>query len=252
MAVLAPPDDAALASIIAGRYGVQMNVGTRAAPAWAWVNGIQSFEPKFEVKTEDDTTITSDGWASEAPVGNAWTADISGLVKVDNSGPTPIPDPGLSEFLRRARQADETAVGQFRYWRTDDIAEAFEIDAVIKVGLTGGKSGELQKWSGSLVGRGKPREIVKPTENAVYTITLGGGVTAFTLTVDGQTTASISNSGPAAASAVQSALVALSTVGAGNVTVTGSAGGPFTATFTGAVSTVTGAGTGGTVTVAAV
>lgn len=69
--------------------------------------------------------------------------------------------------------------------------------------------------------------------NEQQTVTVTGGPTGgtFTLTYSGQTTAGIAYN--AAASAVASALVALSNVGAGNVAVTGSAGGPYTVTFQG-------------------
>lgn len=69
--------------------------------------------------------------------------------------------------------------------------------------------------------------------NATKTVTLtdatGGN---FTLTYGGQTTGNIAWN--AAASAVQTALAALSTIGSGNVSVTGSAGGPYTVEFVGA------------------
>lgn len=69
--------------------------------------------------------------------------------------------------------------------------------------------------------------------NEVQTVTISGTPTGgtFTLTFGGQETAGIAHN--AAASAVQSALELLSTVGAGNVTVSGSAGGPYTVTFAG-------------------
>ncbi|HET6915003.1 MAG TPA: hypothetical protein VFH56_02825 [Acidimicrobiales bacterium] len=86
----------------------------------------------------------------------------------------------------------------------------------------------------------------------VQTVTVTGAPTGgtFTLTFNGQTTAGIAYN--AAASAVQSALVALSTIGANNVTVTGA--GPYVVTFAGALApgyqnlmTASGAGlTGGT------
>lgn len=88
----------------------------------------------------------------------------------------------------------------------------------------------------------------------VQTVTITGVPTGgtFTLTFDGETTAAIAYN--AAASAVQAALEALSNVSAGDVTVTGSAGGPYTVTFGGKYSqqnvpamTASGAGlTGGT------
>jgi len=66
----------------------------------------------------------------------------------------------------------------------------------------------------------------------VQTVTITGTPTGgdFTLTNDGQTTADIAFD--AAASAVQSALEALSNLAPGDVTVSGAAGGPYTVTFT--------------------
>jgi hypothetical protein len=89
----------------------------------------------------------------------------------------------------------------------------------------------------------------------VQTVTEGGsGLTSFTLTYSGQTTGSI-----AAAATVQAALEALPNIGAGNVSVTGSAGGPYTVSFQGTLAdtnvaqmTSTPTGGTGTVTVATV
>lgn len=92
-------------------------------------------------------------------------------------------------------------------------------------------------------------DVFQTFDNAQTTkvFTIAGGVTAYTVTVDSQPTASITT---LTAAALQTALRALSNVGASGVTVTGSTGGPLTAVFTVAVTTVTASGTGGTVTVA--
>lgn len=92
--------------------------------------------------------------------------------------------------------------------------------------------------------------------NEIQTVTEGGaGLTSFTLTYSGQTTASLA--ALATAAQVQAALEALSNIGAGNVTVTGAAGGVYTVTFIGALAgtdvaqmTATPTGGSGTVTVA--
>lgn len=70
--------------------------------------------------------------------------------------------------------------------------------------------------------------------NAVQTVTIGGTPTGgdFTLTFGGQTTAAIAFD--ATATTVRTRLAALSSVPAGTVAVTGSAGGPYTVTFSGA------------------
>jgi hypothetical protein len=91
--------------------------------------------------------------------------------------------------------------------------------------------------------------------NEAQTLTEGGsGLTSFTITWSGQTTASIDDD--ATAAEVQAALEALSNIGVGDVVVTGGplASGPFTVTFTGAlagtdVAAMTTTPTGGTGTV---
>jgi trimeric autotransporter adhesin len=71
--------------------------------------------------------------------------------------------------------------------------------------------------------------------NEVQTVTLTGGPTGgtFNLTYDGQTTSAIAYNADAAT--VDTALEALSNIGSGDVTVTGSAGGQWTVTFGGAL-----------------
>lgn len=72
-----------------------------------------------------------------------------------------------------------------------------------------------------------------PDTNEVQSVTITGTPTGgtFTLTWDSQTTAAIAYN--ATAATVQTALAALSNIGAGNIAVTGSAGGPYSVTFQG-------------------
>jgi len=69
--------------------------------------------------------------------------------------------------------------------------------------------------------------------NDVQTVTISGTPTGgtFTLSFGGQTTSALAYN--ASSSAVQTAFLALSSVGTGNAKVTGSAGGPYTVTFSG-------------------
>lgn len=168
MPVLTPPDGALLDTIPAGRYAVQVLTGGKVGgtagdePVWTFVNGLTSFEPKPDIQTEDDTDITSDGWASEAAVGNKFTASFEALVKGDASGAAFVQDPGLSVLHEASFQTGTAAVQTFRYWRTDSVEEARLFKAVVKAAPSGGKPNELQKFSGELIGRGKPTDITKP------------------------------------------------------------------------------------------
>lgn len=91
------------------------------------------------------------------------------------------------------------------------------------------------------------------TTNEVQTATITGSPTGgtFTLTYGGKTTAALPHN--ASAAQVQAALAGLSTIGAGNVAVSGPNGGPYVITFQGllggtnvALITSTGSFTGGT------
>jgi hypothetical protein len=109
---------------------------------------------------------------------------------------------------------------------------------------------------GLVTASGKVGPYTGDSTDEVQTVTEGGsGLTSFTLTYSGQTTASLLAA--ATAAQVQSALEALSNIGVGDVIVTGSAGGPYTVTFGGALAntnvaqmTATPTGGTGTVTVA--
>lgn len=113
---------------------------------------------------------------------------------------------------------------------------------------TGFKEGELWSRTVDMLHSGNAAgdafHVVMAAITKVFTI--AGGVTGYTVTVDGQPTASIS---VLTGAALQTALRALPNVGASGVTVTGSSS-PLTASFLVPVSVVSATGTGGTVTVA--
>jgi len=108
--------------------------------------------------------------------------------------------------------------------------------------------------SGIVLGRVTASGVYGPSTSdastEVQTVTVGGsGLTSFTLTFSGQTTASLDDQ--ATAAQVQAALEDLSNVGEGNVSVSGDAGGVWTVTFTGElagtnVAQMTSTPTGGT------
>lgn len=92
--------------------------------------------------------------------------------------------------------------------------------------------------------------VTDSTDDVVKTFTIDPAVTSYTVTVDGDTTDPIAALTAVALEAELRALPSVAALPGDGVTVTGSTGGPLTATFTAAVTTVTATGTGGTVTVA--
>lgn len=110
--------------------------------------------------------------------------------------------------------------------------------------------------SGTLLGKVTASGLYGPyggVSDEIQLLTIGGsGLTSFTVTFGGQTTTAIAAA--ATAAQVQAALEALSTIGAGNMVVTGANGGPYTLRFAGTLGNadraqVTTTPTGGTGTV---
>lgn len=109
-----------------------------------------------------------------------------------------------------------------RYSRELARQAVIGIDATLKNRLVKVVSDKLD--TALLTGKGQ-------VTNEVQTVTVAVGGNPFTLSYRGQETGSLANG--AAASTVQTALQGLSTIGSGNATVAGSAGGPYTVTFGG-------------------
>lgn len=147
---------------------VRVEIDTAAAgapPEWTEIKGIQQWGPKFEQNTEDDTDISTGGWASEFPVGNAFTVSVSGLVK-GTENPDFVVDPGVQALLDHSETYGKAGVAHLRYQRTDGIPEAYEFYSTVKVSKGDDKPPALQKWSGDLTGKGQPTKIAKwTTEN---------------------------------------------------------------------------------------
>lgn len=141
---------------------------------------------------------------------------------------TQLPD--VCALQRRTRAADG-AGGTTDTWAT--IAHA---DWLLERALRFGEGERADRITGVTVWRARfpvgtdlqPEDRVLPC--GVFRVaTRGATAGTFTLTFNGQTTAGIAwNAAPAA---VQSALVALSTIGADDVLVIGAAGGPWEVRF---------------------
>lgn len=190
----------------------------------------------------DYALAMADGIASVAPYGTAAPVDLTALS-------TPWVDCGALSVDGLSEAAQETRTS-FKRWGDITTFKSVVTDQQ--------KTFDATFLESNATVLGLFYKVATPTptgtaQNEVQTVTISGTPTGgdFVLVFGGQATTDIAYN--ATAATVQAALQALSTIGAGNVTVTGGAGGPYTVTFTGTLAgtnvdqlTATGNFTGGT------
>ncbi|WP_052067989.1 phage tail tube protein [Rhodococcoides fascians] len=227
MAVLKPPNSASLFTFRGAAWAVQINTGSYASPVWQWLRGISKFEPKQTPTKQDDSDIDSEGYKSQLVTAQALDITIEGKVKGEKSLSTVTPDPGTSFLRDKGKEVGYDNIVDLRYWRTDDIDEAYRHNFATEYTDVGGGNEDLQNFNATLNGRGKPTKIARPSATPVNEVQrielLGTGLGGtFVAKFLGQATTGLA---PAATPAqVQTALQALSTVGAGNLLVSGAPG----------------------------
>lgn len=246
---LAPPDSSTLDATLARNWAFQVKI----ADTWTFVRSIMSFDPQIADALQDAGDYETGAWGAQISTGKDWTISVGVGRKLDENA---APDPGVEYLRDRGVGVGKDGLVEIRWWRTDGLPDAYQGRASVNFTSTGGDKRALQGATVTLTGYGRLNTISKPTAvaaNEIQTAVILGAPTGgtFTLGFGGQTTAPLAYN--AAAAAVQAALTALTSIGAGNVTVTGSAG-QYLVTFTGAlaakdVSTLVGNGallTGGT------
>lgn len=239
---------------LASALGRDWRLEILTAPnTWTQVRGLSSVGPIFEGSEEDDSDIDSGGFASQIVTGLAFRIEGSGKRKGETTAGF-VDDAGQNFLRRKGRKTGVDNTVTARIFRRDELPDAYEADTTVKwTDNAPGSTNALQEFSFTLSGRGAPRDIVKPLVPSTaqsFTVALGSPTAGnFTLTWAGKTTATIAHN--AASSAVLAALAALDDgYAAGDFTVTGSAGGPYSITVPGGVLTGNGASlTGGTLTV---
>lgn len=174
--------------------------------------------------------MTDHIWVGGAPaVAQVDTITIPSDVEEGQVFTATINQKALTYTLPAGPTQTSVAAAIVAAWNASDIAEFNEITAA------NAGNGVITLTSDT---EGVPFIVtvkIGDGDNEKQTITLGNSPTAgtFTLTYDGQTTGNIAYD--ASAATVDAALEALSNIGSGDVTVTGSDGGPWTVEFTGAL-----------------
>ncbi len=222
-------------TLLTGAANVTVSTTTQGSPG---TNEVQRITVATNLSSSANAIITLDGVGS-LPFSHLASADI---VQTAMEGMSNVGVGNVVVTSNKASTATQlSAIGD--YWQIEFTGSlggtdvnALTVDTTLE-GVVGTTYTIAEQTKGSAT-----------PVNEVQVITVNNGPTAgtFTLTFQGQTTAGIAYN--AAASAVQSALEALSNIAAGEAVVTGNAGGPYTLTFSGGtlagtdVSEMTGSG----------
>lgn len=176
------------AATVAGKWYLDINTGTYAAPTWTAVNGVSNFVPKHEPTLQDDSDYDSAGYGSQAKTGLAWSAEITVQRKVTAASAT-VYDPGQEALRAAAATLGTGGIVDVRWYEVTSggpIAEAYRGYAEVSWAQSGGAHSDLESVAITLTGRGARETITHPDyTQAVPTVTsvspAAGGTAGGTL-----------------------------------------------------------------------
>lgn len=170
------PTDVARQAAYSYEYGVAINTGTAAAPAWSPIRFISGVDPARTPKTQDAATYDDMGADNAPVVGESWTlqftvqqqrtadgaflAEVEALMKLTK--PTAIGTAASGEFLWYDKPSDATA--------KPNPTEAFRgVGTVdIKRGNTG--NADIGVFNVTITGQGPRKQVVNPYDPATGTL----------------------------------------------------------------------------------
>lgn len=162
---LNPPDSTGYASALSRDWHVQVNTnwGTSSPANWEWVFGLTTFGPTQTPNLVDDGDIYGGGYDSQIATAQAGTVVMNGIYKgpiVD--GEIQLP-PALLYLRNRGKAVGYENLAQIRYWRSDSLDIAEQVTGAVQWSDGTEDRRGLFIFNTTLVMRGKPTAIAKPT-----------------------------------------------------------------------------------------
>lgn len=149
-------------------YGLDVNVGTVAAPEWQPVRRISGFQPTPTPTTQDAQTYDDLGAANSDVTGWSWTLAFN--AQVNRSTTTGEYLPEIEALLARTRPTSkgELAVIEVRWYHKPETGKANPTDAQQGVATVSysrqntGAEGAIEVFAFTLTGKGPAEEITNP------------------------------------------------------------------------------------------
>ena len=157
------------ASTAVGKWYLERNAGTHAAPSWVAVNGMTEFAPKLEPTAQEDRDADSGGYGSTTVTGLKWTLEAKFARKPTIADPT-VYDPGQEALRTKAKAVGINNRDEVRWYEVTEngpIAEAYQAYVAVQYSEQGGAMDAIDEVALTLHAQGQPEAIEHPDYAAV-------------------------------------------------------------------------------------
>lgn len=146
-------------------YGIDVNVGTFAAPIWQTVRRISGWAPVYGKVTQDTSSYDDRGAPSEDVAARAFSGAFT--VQANRSITTGLYLPEIEAFMAAAKGKRDAAILDVRFYHKPDSGTPHPTDAgraQVTVELTRQNTGnaDVETFSVSLTGKGEYTPIANP------------------------------------------------------------------------------------------
>lgn len=146
-------------------YGLDVNLGTSAEPSWQPVRRMSGWAPSFPAITQDVSSYDDRGAPSEEVTARGFSATFA--VQGNRSLTTGAYLPELEALMAAAKGTGNSAVLEVRWYHKPDVGAPNPDDAgsaLVTVEVTRQNTGnaEIESFSVTLTGRGRPQQITNP------------------------------------------------------------------------------------------
>lgn len=146
-------------------YGLDINLGTAGAPSWQPIRRISGWTPSFPATTQDVSSYDDRGAPSEEVTARGFSATFS--VQGNRSLTTGLYLPEVEALIAASKGTGNSAVVEVRWYHKPDVGapnpdDAGSALATVEVSRQNTGNAEIESYSVTLTGRGRPQQIVNP------------------------------------------------------------------------------------------
>jgi hypothetical protein len=150
-----------IVNYLAGRFLLEVNLGTRTTPDWRGVAGVKSLTETLDPTMQDNTDYDAGQWASQVKTALAWTLEV--VLNLGTMYDTGVEHPTHTRLRKAATAFDADGFIEARWYDRNGRAEAYQGIASITWARAGGEKSDLDSATVTFTGQGRRVEITNPS-----------------------------------------------------------------------------------------